>query len=82
MITPSYKMRIESAKRITEELKDNMMNICWDDDPMEYCSSRSLIPWLQEEAEYKIMHLELKSKDQSYFLRKIDNLVGEYAEMV
>ncbi|MFO7830162.1 MAG: hypothetical protein R6V23_16185 [Bacteroidales bacterium] len=75
-----YKSRIYTAKMVVDQLKENILEIFWNEDPFEYCSSRSMLPWIQEEAEYSIKKLHLKKRDQQYYLEKINLMLGEYCE--
>lgn len=81
MIPTSYNSKIHSAEQIIEGLKDYVMEIFWEEDPSEYCSTRSLLPFIQEEAEYTIKSLHLKEKDQVFFLHKVEQVFGEYCEV-
>ncbi|MFO7843310.1 MAG: hypothetical protein R6V16_05820 [Bacteroidales bacterium] len=80
MKVEGYKSKINSAQTVIDQLKTNILEIFWNEDPFEYCSSRSMLPWIQEEAEYSIKRLHLKKKDQNYYLRKVNNMLGEYCE--
>ena len=80
MKVEGYKSKINTAKTVIDQLKDNILEIFWNADPFEYCSSRSMLPWIQEEAEYSIKRLHLKKKDQNYYLQKVNNMMGEYCE--
>ncbi|HKK81897.1 MAG TPA: hypothetical protein VJ909_06600 [Prolixibacteraceae bacterium] len=82
MLTRSYQYKVEAAEIIVEQLKKTILDICWNDNPDELCNSHDLIPWIQEEAEYQIKHLHLPERESFYFYRKIDQTVGEYAELV
>jgi len=75
-----YQTKITTAQTVVDKLKENILEIFWNEDPFEYCSSRSMLPWIQEEAEYSIKRLHLKKKDQNYYLEKINNMMGEYCE--
>ncbi|MFP4023838.1 MAG: hypothetical protein ACLFVR_04860 [Thiohalospira sp.] len=75
-----YKSKIVTAQMVVNQLKENILEIFWNEDPFEYCSSRSMLPWIQEEAEYSIKRLHLKKRDQNYYLEKISNMLGEYCE--
>ena len=80
MGTPGYNSKISSAQMVIENLKEDLMEIFWEEDPFEYCSSRSLLSLIQEEAEYSIKELHLKEKDQNFYLQKIGLVLGEYFE--
>ena len=80
MKVEGYKSKINTAKTVIDQLKANILEIFWNEDPFEYCSSRSMLPWIQEEAEYSIKRLHLKKKDQNYYLQKVNNMMGEYCE--
>ena len=80
MRVETYKLKIFSASMIVENLKEDVLKIFWEEDPYEYCSSRSILPWIQEEAEYSIRELHLKQKDQSFYIQKINDTLGEYSE--
>lgn len=77
----TYQIRIKQAKGVVENLKENVMEIFWDEDPFEYCSSRALLPLIQEEAEYSIKKLKLDIEDQEYYIQKIEMVLGEYCEV-
>jgi len=81
MNTTNYQKKLNEANRVVEDLKDSLMVIIWEEDPFEFCSSRSLLPLIQEEAEYSIRKLQLKEKDQQYFLQKLEQVFGEYCEI-
>lgn len=70
----------QKAWDILEELKSHLMDILWVDDPFQYNNEHFIIPWIQEEAEYKIKRLQLKEEDENYFMQKIEQIVGEYIE--
>ena len=76
-----YNSRIDSAEQIIEVLKENLMEIFWEEDPFEFCSSRALLPFIQEDAEYSIKKLHLKEQDQIFYLQKIEQVFGEYCEI-
>lgn len=80
MKVEDYKSKIITAQTVVDKLKENILEIFWNEDPFEYCSSHSMLPWIQEEAEYSIKRLHLKKKDQCYYLEKISNMMGEYCE--
>ncbi len=80
MKVKGYKSKIDTAQMVVSQLKENILEIFWNEDPFEYCSSRSMLPWIQEEAEYSIKRLHLKKKDQNYYLQKVNNMLGEYCE--
>lgn len=80
MRAPGYNFKINTAQTVVESLKENVMEIFWEEDPFEFCSSRAILPLIQEEAEYSIKELHLKEKDQNYYLQKISLLLGEYCE--
>jgi len=80
MKVKGYQTKITTAQTVVDKLKENILEIFWNEDPFEYCSSRSMLPWIQEEAEYSIKRLHLKKKDQIYYLEKINNMMGEYCE--
>lgn len=80
MRASGYNSKISSAQKVVEGLKENVMEIFWEEDPNEFCSSRSLLPLIQEEAEYSIVHLHLKDQDQTYFLQEITQVLGVFGE--
>ena len=81
MSTLSYNSKINSTKSVVESLKESVMQIFWDEDPFEFCSSRSLLPLIQEDAEYSIKELHLKEQDQSKYLQKVEQVLGEFCEV-
>lgn len=76
----NYHSKINTAQTLVESFKENVMEIFWEEDPREFCSSRAILPLIQEEAEYSIMNLHLKETDQCFYLQKIDYLLGEFGE--
>lgn len=76
----NYHTKIDSAQTVVENLKVNVLEIFWEEDPFEYCSSRSILPLIQEEAEHSIKDLHLKEKDQNFYLQKVGQVLGEYCE--
>jgi len=81
MRTQSYSTKINSAQQVVESLKENVMEIFWEENPFEFCSSRSILPLIQEEAEYSIKELHLNEKDQCKYLQKVELVLGEYCEV-
>ena len=81
MRAPGYNTKINSAQIVVERLKESVMQIFWEEDPFEFCSLRSLLPLIQEEAEYSIKELHLKEQDQSKYLQKVEQVMGEYCEV-
>lgn len=81
MRATSYNTKITSAQKVVESLKENVMEIFWEEDPFEFCSSRSILPLIQEEAEYSIKELHLKEPDQERYLQKVEQVLGEYCEV-
>ena len=80
MRVQGYNSKIDTAKMVIESLKENVMEIFWEEDPFEFCSSRAILPLIQEEAEYSIKDLNLDVRDQYFYLQMINNLLGEYCE--
>jgi len=76
----NYHSKIDTAQMLVESFKENVMEIFWEEDPCEFCSSRAILPLIQEEAEYSIKNLHLKETDQSFYLQKIGYLFGEFSE--
>mgnify|MGYP006286937231 CR=1 FL=1 len=72
----------QKAWNILEELKSYLMDILWTDDKFDYNNEHFMIPWIQEEAEYKIKKLNLSATSEEYFMIKIHQIVGEYMEDV
>ena len=80
MRVQGYNSKIDTAKMVIESLKENVLEIFWEEDPFEFCSSRAILPLIQEEAEYSIKDLHLKEGDQKFYLQSIGRLLGEYCE--
>ena len=80
MRVQGYNSKIDTARMVIESLKENVMEIFWDEDPFEFCSSRAILPLIQEEAEYSIKDLNLDARDQYFYLQMINYLLGEYCE--
>ena len=76
----NYRSKINSATTIVEIVKENILEIAWEEDPNVFCSSRFMLPLIQEEAEYSIKNLHLKTQDQCFYIQKINQVFGEYAE--
>ena len=77
--------RKSSEKRaweILEALKSQVIEILWNDDRHGYNNDHLLIPWIQEEAEYAIENLNLPPERETYFLHKLEQIVGEYMEEI
>ena len=70
----------DRAEKILSNLKETLLQILWDENGFDYCGARFLMPWLQEEAEYEIKNLKFKSPEEKIYIRKIDRIIGEYAE--
>jgi hypothetical protein len=77
-----YRAKIKRAEQILETLKDELMYILWDTQPGDYGDFRNLLPWVEEETEYLIIDLQLKEKDESFYIDKIHQLMGEYSELI
>ncbi len=80
MRVANYHSKINTAQNLLENFKESVMEIFWEEDPFEFCSSRSLLPLIQEDLEYSIKELHLKEQDQLFYIQKIENLLGEYCE--
>jgi len=76
----NYHSKINTAQNLIESFKENVMEIFWEEDPFEFCSSRSILPLIQEDVEYSIKKLHLKEKDQNLYIQKIGYLLGEFSE--
>ncbi len=74
------KESARQAKSILENLKYRMTKILWDDSKFTYNNEHSIIPWIQEEAEYEIKHLHLPENEEKYYLQKVEQIMGEYLE--
>lgn len=74
------KSNEKQAWDILENLKTQVIEILWNDDLQCYNNDHQLIPWIQEEAEYAIKRLNLSAERESYFIRKIELIIGEYME--
>ena len=70
----------KQAWHIVERLKSQVIEILWNDDRQGYNNDHLLIPWIQEDAEYAIKRLHLPADKESYFIRKIEQVIGEYME--
>jgi len=70
------------AWEILEELRSHLMDILWSDDKFDYNNEHFMIPWIHEEAEYKIRRLNLSKTEEKYFIIKIEQIVGEYMEEI
>lgn len=74
------KNKKKEARDILEKLKFQIASILWDDSQFGYNNQHMLIPWIQEETEYAIKRLELPEEDEQYFLKKVEQTIGEYIE--
>jgi uncharacterized coiled-coil DUF342 family protein len=75
-----HESQRNKAHEVLENLKSRISNILWDDHSFGYNHEHMLIPWIQEEAEYAIQELGLPKSDEEYFIKKIEQLIGEYRE--
>jgi len=78
----SKKYKEQRAWNILSYLKQQVIEILWDDNRHEFTSNHLLIPWIQEEAKYQIKKLHLPQEKEDYFIVKIDHIIGEYSEEV
>ena len=76
----NYQQKIKSTENILEKLKEILSETLWESDPNLYSSDRMLLPWIEEDAEYKIKKLKLKKNDEIFYLQKLHNLFGEYSD--
>lgn len=81
MNTTIYQKKLNEANRVVEDLKDSLMVIIWEEDPFEFCSSRSLLPLIQEESVYMIKEIGLSEQDHERFIKKIEQVLGEFCEI-
>ncbi len=72
----------KKAWETLEELKSHLMDILWTDDKFNYNNEHFIIPWIHEEAEYKIKRLNLSTQEEKYFINKTEQIVGEYMEEI
>jgi len=72
----------QKAWEILDTLKQQVIEILWNDSRHEYTNEHLLIPWIQEETEYAIKKLNLSPEEESHFIQKIEHIVGEYTEEV
>ena len=68
------------AESILESLKSRMAQVLWNDSMYTYNNEHSILPWIQEDAEYEIKHLHLSKNEEKYYLMKIEHIMGEYLE--
>lgn len=64
-----------------EELKNILLEIMWGDKRYAYNNQKLVIPWLHEDYRYSIKKLKLPEQEEAYYLKKIEQIVGEYAEI-
>ena len=76
----NYKQKIKSTENILKNLKKVLSETLWESDPNLYSNDRILLPWIEEDAEYKIKKLKLKKDDEIFYLQKLNDLFGEYSD--
>lgn len=74
--------KIKEAQKILDSLKESLTDILWEDPKEMYNSSRCLIPWMQEDAEYAIKKLSLNKENETHCLKLVQRIVGEYTDDV
>ncbi|MCF8304069.1 MAG: hypothetical protein K9I94_12395 [Bacteroidales bacterium] len=72
--------RQQQAYEIIEEVKEELFHILWNTDHEEFCSSKFLLPWLEEQAEEEIKSLGLPKEKENYYIEELGNALGDYAE--
>lgn len=75
-----YDLKLVTARKVLANLKEEVLYILLDTETYQYCSNRMVLPWLEEDAEYAIKKIKLKSKDEQFYIRKIHNILGVYSE--
>lgn len=75
-------LELKLADKILEDLKDEIMSILWDGESNLAFDEHYLLPFFQEEAEYKILGLNISEKQKNFYLEKVDRIMGEYSENI
>lgn len=78
----NYQQKIRSVKNILNILKKELSETLWESDSNLYSNDKMLLPWVEEDAEYKIKKLKLKKDDEIFYLQKLHNLFGEYSDAI
>jgi len=73
-------LEIKIADKIIEEFKDEIMNILWDGKTNLAFDEHYLLPFIQEELEYKILKLNIPQEYKKQYLIQVGNIIGEYGE--
>ncbi len=73
-------LELKLAEKILEDLKDEIMIILWDGESNLAFDEHYLLPFIQEEAEYKILGLNISDLSKRKYLMDIGNIVGDYGE--
>ena len=76
----SYQQKIQEVENILENLKKILSETLWENNHDLYSNDRMLLPWIEEDAEYKIKKLKLTKDDEIFYLQKLHNLFGEYSD--
>ncbi len=74
--------KLKKARKILRNLKEEVLHIITETETNEYCSNRLALPWLEEDAEYAIRKLGLPSEKETFYLKKVYRVLGEYSEEI
>ena len=72
--------KTQKAELLMIELKNVLLETMWGDQRYQYNNQKLTIPWLHEDYQYQIKKLNLHPDKESYYLDKIEQIIGEYAE--
>jgi hypothetical protein len=72
--------KIHKAELLMIELKNILLETMWGDQRYQYNNQKLVIPWLHEDYQYQIKKLGLPLEKETFFIDKIERIIGEYAE--
>ncbi|MEA3317505.1 MAG: hypothetical protein U9R54_06070 [Bacteroidota bacterium] len=81
MDNEDYNNKLKTARLLLEKNKEKLLCLFWEETSEEYCCSRALLPWIQDQEELSLKKINLKDDDFIYFKRKLGQLFGEYNEI-
>lgn len=81
-ITMDYEKKLQKAGEILAKLKDELLYLLSDTENYQYCSSRMLLPWIEEETEYAIKKLQLQKADERKLINKVHETLGVYSQNI
>ncbi|PLX18203.1 MAG: hypothetical protein C0599_12635 [Salinivirgaceae bacterium] len=72
--------KTQKAEMLLIELKNVLLETMWGDQRYQYNNQKLAIPWLHEDYQYQIKKLGLTEDKEAFYMNKIEQIIGEYAE--